>query len=77
MAGLTDEFLEEFTRRGTRALPANASGTVRFDGSLDGRTEHWYLTVRDGVVTASRENQPADCVLYSDPAFFEDLLTGR
>jgi len=76
-AGSVDEFFGRLAERGPEPLLQNVSGTLRFD-LLDGeRVEHWYLTIKNGGVTVSREDVQADAVVRTSKLLFEDMTAGR
>jgi putative sterol carrier protein len=76
MAEPTQEF---FTGLATRHQPLleRTTGVVRFDITDGERTEHWTLEIRKGDVTVSHKGPSADCVLSTDIATFDAILTGK
>ena len=77
MATATSEFFDRLAERGQEPGFARSTGTLRFDLTRDGRTEHWRVELRRGAVTVARSADPADCVVQADAALFDDLATGR
>ena len=47
-------------------LPRALSGLIRIDVKDAARTERYFVQIRKGDVTVSREGAEADCVLVSD-----------
>jgi hypothetical protein len=70
-------FLEDLARRGHDPQLGRTTGTLRFDISDEGRTEHWRLAIEDGAVTVSRDDAAADCVLRVTRETFDALTTGE
>ena len=52
-------------------------GSIRFDLTRDGRTEHWRVEFRRGTMTVARDGSAADCVIRGDASVFDDLARGR
>jgi SCP-2 sterol transfer family len=42
-----------------------------------GLTEHWYLTIRNGDVTVTGQDEPADTVVHMRRPDLEAMVTGR
>ena len=77
MADATTRFFERLGRGEPEPLLGRTTASVRLDLESDGQTEHWRLDVRRGAVAVSRGAGPADCVIRTDAALFEDLASGR
>jgi putative sterol carrier protein len=77
MATATSEFFDQLAERGHEPGFARSTGTLRFDLTRAGRTEHWRVELRRGAVKVARSADPADCVVRADAALFDDLATGR
>jgi predicted lipid carrier protein YhbT len=69
-------FFEELSRSGPHPLLAKARGTLRFDVVNAGRTRHWLVTLDRGSVSVSRRKGAAACVVRTEGAVFESLVTG-
>ena len=55
MADATRDFFDGLSRRGhDRRLRAIDEGSVRFDISRDGRTDHWLVAIEKGDITVVR-----------------------
>ena len=39
--------------------------------------EHWYVTLRDGTVTVTRSDAPADCVISAEREQFDAVASGE
>jgi putative sterol carrier protein len=77
MGNATQELFDGLAARGQVPVLGRATGTLRIDLDRDGRTEHWRVEMRRGVVAVSRSDDPADCVIHADAALFDDLAHGR
>lgn len=42
-----------------------------------GLTEHWYLTIRNGDVTVTGQDEPADTIVHMRRPDLEAMVTGR
>jgi hypothetical protein len=76
MSDPTTEFFVRLERRGHEPMLARTSGTIRFD--LDGphETEHWYVRIRKGDLTVTRDDDEADCVVRAGKELFDRLASG-
>jgi putative sterol carrier protein len=70
-------FFDELGSRGHEPLLGKATGRARFDVVDGRRTERWLLTIDKGDIAVSRKNAAADCVLRSDKATFDGVVTGE
>ena len=77
MATATSEFFDRLAERGHEPGFARSTGSLRFDLTRNGTTEHWRVELRRGAVTVARSADAADCVVRADAALFDDLATGR
>jgi len=76
MADTTAGFFVELDRRGHEELLEKATGTMRFD-LVDGtRTDRWLVTLHKGDVSVSRKDVSADCVVRTDRALFDAMVSG-
>jgi putative sterol carrier protein len=72
----SEEFFDELKRRGHEPLLRNATGTLRFDVVDGKRTARWFLTVKKGDLTVSRQGSGADCIVRGDKALVEGIWAG-
>ena len=70
-------FLPALSRGGTHPLLTKARGTLRFDLKDGERTRHWLVELDRGDVSVSRRRGSADCVVRTDAAVFDGLVTGE
>jgi glycogen debranching enzyme len=77
MTDVTAEFFDALARRGYDPRLENVNGTMRFDLAHDDRIDHWFVDIDDGNVSVSREERDADCVVQTDKAVFDRLVTGE
>jgi putative sterol carrier protein len=77
MADVTTEFFDRLAERGKEPGLGRTTGSVRFDLTRDGRTDHWRVVFRRGAVTVTRAADDADCIVRTDASTFDDLATGR
>jgi hypothetical protein len=77
MSDPTTDFFEALAARGEQPLLRRTSGTIRFDllGG-DGQSAHWYVTIKKGALTVSREHAPADCTVACRHELFDRLVCG-
>jgi SCP-2 sterol transfer family len=73
MSTATEQFFTSLADRGYEPLLHRASGTVRVDLG----DEPWYLDISKGKVRLSRRDEPAGCLVRSDPATFERVASGQ
>jgi putative sterol carrier protein len=73
----TSEFFDQLGRRGHEPVLEEVAGTIRFDLRDEHGTNHWFVEIRNGDVRVSRETRPADCVLHTDRAVFDQMVTGQ
>lgn len=77
MATATSEFFDRLAERGHEPGFARSTGSLRFDLTRNGTTEHWRVELRRGAITVARSADAADCVIHADGALFDDLASGR
>ena len=73
MSTATEQFFTSLAERGFEPLLHRASGTIRIDVG----DEPWYVDVSKGKVQVSRRDEPASCLVRSDPATFERVASGQ
>ncbi|MFY1668844.1 SCP2 sterol-binding domain-containing protein [Plantactinospora sp. WMMB334] len=77
MADPTADFFAGEAQRRAHLLPQGIAATVRLDLSRPERTEHWYVTLREGEVAVSREaDRDADCIISTEKSIFDRLVLG-
>jgi putative sterol carrier protein len=72
-----DSFFDALSSGGPHSLLAKARGTVRFDVRDGDRIRRWLVELDRGDVTVSRRRGTADCVVRTNLAVFDDLVTGE
>ncbi|MGN9777917.1 SCP2 sterol-binding domain-containing protein [Micromonospora sp. H33] len=77
MVDATTRFFEDLDRRGYEPLLAKTSGTVRFDLHEGAQTHHWMVRIDRGNLKVTQEDRDADTVVWTSPALFEELASGR
>ena len=77
MADATTRFFDRLGRGDPEPMLSGTTGSLRIDLEGEGQTEHWRVDMRRGAVTVSHDAGPADCVIQTDAALFEDLARGR
>jgi hypothetical protein len=77
MADATNEFFEGLEARGHEPLLENASGSLRFDTTDNGRRSRWFVEVAKGDLKVSHRNAKADCVVRGDKALFDAIVVGK
>jgi SCP-2 sterol transfer family len=77
MADATTQFFEGLAQAGQHPALKRMNGTIRIDLDRGGRTEHWRLDVRRGVIGLSRGAGAADCVIVGKADVFDELAGGR
>jgi hypothetical protein len=73
----TSRFFGELANRGYEPLLHGASGSVRFELSEGGDTERWLVIVKRGRATVSHAASRADCLVRTDRALFNGIVTGE
>lgn len=80
MADATRDFFHGLSRRGhDRRLRVIDEGSVRFDISRDGRTDHWLVSIEKGDIRVSEEATATggDAVVEADREVFDRIATGE
>jgi putative sterol carrier protein len=78
MADAITKFFDELVDEGHQPLLGKVHGTVRFDVAVsDGRVDHWLVSVDRGDLTITQDTAPTDCIMRTDRALFERLITGE
>ncbi|MEU9507967.1 sterol-binding protein [Micromonospora sp. NPDC048170] len=78
MADATQDFFHGLARRGhDRRLTSIDEGSVRFDISRDGRTDHWLVAIDRGDITVSEQATGGDAVVEADGAVFDRIASGE
>jgi putative sterol carrier protein len=77
MADATTRFFESLGSRGHEPLLGRSTGSLRIDLHDGAKVEQWRVDLRRGAATVSRDPGPADCIIHTDAAFFDDLALGR
>jgi hypothetical protein len=77
MSDVISEFFDRLGQRPNEPMLGRTNGSLRFDLDRDGRVEHWRVALRGGAMTVSNADEPADCVVRTEAALFEDLALGR
>jgi putative sterol carrier protein len=77
MADATSRFFDRLSQGQHEPLLGRASGSLRIDLDDGGQIDRWRVDLRRGVATVSHDPGPADCVIHTDAALFDDLVRGR
>ncbi|MFG1779990.1 hypothetical protein ACGFIR_12680 [Micromonospora sp. NPDC049051] len=78
MADATQEFFHDLARRGhDRRLRAVDEGSVRFDISHDGRTDHWLVLIEKGDISVCEQATGGEAVVEADRAVFDRIASGE
>jgi len=77
MADATAEFFDGLAKRGSEPLLGRITGRVRVDVVDGGRTRQWVVSLRNGDLTVTAGDGPADSVIHADRPAFEEVATGR
>jgi putative sterol carrier protein len=73
----TEELFDRLNRLEHEALLENVEGTLRFDISHEGQTNHWLVKIDKGDVDVSRQDGDADCMVFVDKALFDRIARGE
>ena len=71
------EFFEELQQQGHVPLLKKVSGTLRFEVVNGKRSARWFITIKKGDVTVSRQGGQADCVVRGDRAVIDGIWSGE
>jgi putative sterol carrier protein len=77
MADATTEFFDWLAERGHEPFLEKASGTIGFELKKGNRTERWVVAVEKGDIAVSRKKTDCDCVIRTDVALFDRVVTGE
>ncbi|MGN9776959.1 SCP2 sterol-binding domain-containing protein [Micromonospora sp. H33] len=77
MSKATEEFFAGLVRHGHDRLSRKTSGSIRFDLTRPGGTDHWLVAIDRGVVRVSREAGTADTVIRTEESLFERMTRGE
>ena len=74
MSDTTQAFFERLAKRGYEPLLHSVSGTFRWDIEDAGS---WFVVVKNGSLTVSRDMAGADCVASCSKEDFERMVVGK
>jgi putative sterol carrier protein len=74
---MTTQFFDLLAQRGHIPLLEKAQGNVRFDIVDAKRADHYLVTIDRGDIRVSNEAAPAQCVIATDRALFENIAAGK
>jgi putative sterol carrier protein len=74
MSDTTQAFFERLAKRGYEPLLHRVSGNIRCD--IEG-AESWYVVVKKGSMTVSRDTAGADCVIACSQEDFDRMVVGK
>lgn len=77
MSTSTEQFFDALADGAPKPVLGSARGTIRFDLADGASVEHWYVTLRDGTVTVTRSDAPADCVISAEREQFDAVASGE
>jgi putative sterol carrier protein len=78
--GLTQDRYAEFFEKLTatpHSLLHDVSATLRVDIEQNGESQRWHVTIDHGRITVTQRNAPADATMRTDPALFDQIITGE
>ena len=74
MIDTTGAFFARLAERGYEPLLHNVSGTIRWD---IGDAGSWFVAVKNGSLTVSRDAAGADCVIACSREDFDRMVVGK
>ncbi len=74
MSDTTQAFFERLAKRGYEPLLHSISGTIRWDIADAGS---WFVVVKNGSLTVSRNTAGADCVVACSREDFDRMVIGK
>jgi hypothetical protein len=77
---MTDQVEDFFTALGQREyepLLQHNSGSIRFDLTDGGVTDHWRVSIDRGKLTVGHEEAAADTVVTQDRSVLADAIVGK
>jgi putative sterol carrier protein len=77
MDDATAQFFEGLAQRETEPVIAKFSGSVLFNVTDKGQTEHWRLAFDKGKMSISHDVGEADCTISGDRAVFDRVSRGE
>ena len=77
MTNATTRFFEGIEARGHEPQLEKVKATLRFDLTTGKQTNRWLVAVDKGDIAVSPKNLKADCVLRTDGAVFDGIVTGE
>jgi putative sterol carrier protein len=77
MSGATSGFLAALASAEHDSSLGRADGTLRIELERAGKTERWFLDVRQGKVTVSRKRVPYDGTIRTSGALFDRMVRGE
>jgi putative sterol carrier protein len=77
VADLTTAFFGRLAAQERSPLLRSESGTLRFDLTDGDLEECWFVTIKKGEISVSREHRAADCMVHTDKALFDGMVTGE
>jgi putative sterol carrier protein len=70
------EFFKELQQQGHMPLLKKVSGTLRFEVVNGKHSTRWFITIKRGDVTVSRQGGKADCIVKGDRSVIDGIWTG-
>lgn len=78
MVDVTQAFFRGLAQRGhDPRLTAIYEGSVRFDISWNGHTDHWLVSIAKGDITVSERATGGDAVVQADRRVFDRIASGE
>jgi putative sterol carrier protein len=74
MSDTTEAFFTRLAERGYEPLLHSVSGTIRCDIADAGS---WFVVVKNGSLTVSRDTAGADCVIACSKEDFDRMVVGK
>ena len=74
MSDKTQAFFERLAKRGYEPLLHSVSGTIHCDIEDEGS---WFVVVKNGSLSVSRDTVGADCVIACSREDFERMVVGK
>jgi glycogen debranching enzyme len=73
----TARFFDDLAGRRREPRLENVSGTLRFDIDGEHGVDRWFVEIRDGDLTVSREDREPDALIRTDRTLFGRIVTGE
>jgi putative sterol carrier protein len=77
MPDATTDFFDRLAAQGHEPALKRVRGTLRFDLRDGKRTARWLVAIARGDVTVSRRSGKADCVVRTERALFDGVVSGE